>query len=129
MALSIRIEERLQVLNISQAELGRRAGVAQSTINSIIRNDRRSTPHLIAIAQALETTPAYLTGDSGDPTAEFPSVWLSADERRDLELTRLLPKKDRRLIHQMIERLAECAEPSSEGHTIHDRQLEYRAAS
>lgn len=68
MELSDRIEERLATLNMSQAELARRAAIAQSTINSMIRKGRRSTPHLAKIARELETTAEYLLGETDDPS-------------------------------------------------------------
>jgi len=52
---------------MSQSELSRRAGIPQSTINSIITKNRRSSPHLIRLARELETTPEYLMGESDDP--------------------------------------------------------------
>lgn len=67
MELGPRIVERLEYLGISQSELARQVGVAQSTINNIITKHRRSTPHLIAISRALRTSPEYLTGDSDIP--------------------------------------------------------------
>lgn len=73
MGLGQRIEERLAALKISQAELARRAGVPQTTMNSLIRGNHRSSPHLVRIAQALETTPAYLVGQTDDPSAVGPS--------------------------------------------------------
>jgi phage repressor protein C with HTH and peptisase S24 domain len=69
MALGSRIEERLAELGINQSELARRAGLAQSTVNGLIRMGRRSSPHLIKIARLLETTPEYLAGETDDPEA------------------------------------------------------------
>ena len=129
MGLSERIEERLKALGISQAELARRADIPQSTVNTMIRRGSRSSPHLVKIAQVLGTTPAYLTGEVDDPKAEFPDFALSAPERADVEMTRLLPDEDRKLVHSLIARLAECAELSSDGRTLHDRQIEFRHAS
>jgi len=128
MRLSERIEERLEALGLSQAELARRADIPQSTVNTMIRRGSRSSPHLIKIAQALGTTPAYLTGEVDDPEAEFPEFALSAIERENVEKTRLLTEEDRRLVHQLIERLAECAEVSP-GRPVRDRPLEPRPAA
>jgi len=62
MTLGARIEDRRKALGISQAELARRVGVRQSTINSLINGDARSSRSIVKIAQVLHTTPAYLTG-------------------------------------------------------------------
>ncbi|WP_454886149.1 XRE family transcriptional regulator [Sphingomonas oryzagri] len=69
MTLGARIEERRQALGISQAELARRVPMSQSTMNSLINSDARTTKHLHKIARVLETTPDYLTGEIDDPDA------------------------------------------------------------
>jgi len=51
----------------SQSALARAAGVAQSTLNGLIHNDYRWSPHLPAIARALRTSVDYLVGDIDDP--------------------------------------------------------------
>ncbi|MDF0489187.1 helix-turn-helix domain-containing protein [Sphingomonas sp. H39-1-10] len=70
MSLGARIEERINALGISQAELARRAKLPQTTVNSLIRGGRRSSPHLVVLARELGTTAAYLAGESDDPKAE-----------------------------------------------------------
>lgn len=67
MTLGNRIRERAQTLGITQAEVARRAGVAQSTINTLINSNARTTPHLIKLARVLGTSPAYLMCESDDP--------------------------------------------------------------
>lgn len=59
-------------MGISQAELARRVGVRQSTINSLINGDSRSSRSIVKIAQVLHTTPAYLSGDVADPDENAP---------------------------------------------------------
>jgi|JI8StandDraft_2_1071088.scaffolds.fasta_scaffold03152_7 transcriptional regulator with XRE-family HTH domain len=80
MSLGERIEERLLALGLSQAELARRADVPQTTMNSLIRGKARTTPHLIRIARELETTPAFLMGETNDPRAEFPAPVFTQEE-------------------------------------------------
>ena len=80
MELGRRIELRLQVLGISQAELARRADIPQTTVNSLIRSGRRSTPHLVKIARELQTTPAYLAGETDDPALDAPAPTLSSED-------------------------------------------------
>jgi len=72
MTLGRRIEERRLAIGISQAELARRVGIRQSTINSLINGDSRSSRSIVQIARELETTAAYLIGDTDDPSAGAP---------------------------------------------------------
>ena len=67
MTLGRRIDERRSALGISQAELARRVGLRQSTINSLINGDSRSSRKIVQLARELATTPAYLTGEIDDP--------------------------------------------------------------
>lgn len=67
MTIGDRIEERLRVLDMSQAELARRVKVAQPTINALIKGNNQGSKHLHRIASVLQTSPAYLVGDSDDP--------------------------------------------------------------
>ncbi|MCP3729281.1 helix-turn-helix domain-containing protein [Sphingomonas sp. MG17] len=85
MTLGERIEGRLSDLGMTQAELARRAKVPQTTINSLIRApSRRSSPHLLKIARALHTTPAFLTGEVDDPTADAPESPALTDDQSEL---------------------------------------------
>lgn len=67
--LGKRIIERLGVLQLSQAEAARRAGVAPSWITDLVKGRKRSVriDTLSGIARALLTSPAYLTGETSDP--------------------------------------------------------------
>ena len=53
---------------MSQAELARRIGVAQATIANLVRERSAGSKHLHAIARELRTTPAYLSGETDDPS-------------------------------------------------------------
>lgn len=96
-----RIEERLGVIGISQAELGRRVNLHQSTINELIRKGGNSR-FLHKIARELSTTPAYLTGETNDPAADLPEDTLTAEEREWVEQLRRVPKKDRTAALQLL---------------------------
>lgn len=98
MSLGARIEERLNALGMSQAELARRANVPQTTMNGLIRGNSRTSPHLIQIALELQTTPAYLTGATDDPLAEFPDFTLTADERGWVEALRATSLEGRKAL-------------------------------
>lgn len=86
-----RILERLSTLGISQSELARRVGVSQPAINTLIRGKGRHSAHLHRIARELRTTPAYLEGETDDPTLEAPEEpFLSSVERELVEIMRSL---------------------------------------
>lgn len=110
MELGARIAERLDYLQMSQAELARRAAIPQSTVNSLIKRNRRSSPHLVRIARELGTTPAYLTGDTDDPNSEGAGavVPLTSEEREWLHLLRALPTADRKATMHIVRSLANC---------------------
>lgn len=71
MPIGSRISERLQELGISQAELARRVGMAQSSVNALINKNKVGSKHLHRIARELATTPDYLIGEADDPDAGF----------------------------------------------------------
>jgi phage repressor protein C with HTH and peptisase S24 domain len=58
-------------MGLSQAELARRVGMSQPSINHLIRKGAQGSKHLHVIARELETTPEYLTGVTDDPDAGF----------------------------------------------------------
>lgn len=66
MGMGDRITERLTALGISQAELARRVKIAQPTINALIKGNATGSKHLHKIAAELETSPAWLAGETDD---------------------------------------------------------------
>lgn len=72
MTVGGRIQERLNLLGMSQAELARRVGLAQTTINNLIRGDSRSSAHLHKIARVLQTSVDYLIGETDDAAGTAP---------------------------------------------------------
>lgn len=101
--LGARIEERRKAIGLSQSELARRARVPQTTMNGLIHGSQRSTPHLIRIAQALQTSPAFLTGETDDPDAGAPPP--PSPEPQVVMLGVILPPE--RALAQMFEGLLE----------------------
>ena len=67
MSLGTRIEERLQALGMSQAELARRVGVQSTSIWKLVTGQSVATKHLHKIARELGTTADYLLGETEDP--------------------------------------------------------------
>ncbi len=70
MTLGARIQSRLAALDMSQSELARRLSLAQTTVNSLVRGDSRTSTHLHRIARELQTTPSYLSGEIDDPAVD-----------------------------------------------------------
>jgi transcriptional regulator with XRE-family HTH domain len=70
--LSARLRERIAATGVSQSELARRVGITQGTIAGLISGRSRSSSHLHKIARELQTTPAYLTGETDDADANAP---------------------------------------------------------
>lgn len=83
-----RIEERLLKLGLSQSELARRVGVKQPTINALIRGGNTTSKHLHRIAAELETSPAYLAGETDDdaPVSVAPSALEALADKLDLAI-------------------------------------------
>lgn len=81
-----RISERMATLEISQAELARRVGVSQPTINALIRGKAAGSKHMHRLAAELETTAAYLVGETDDPRTDVPppSVVEALADKMDL---------------------------------------------
>lgn len=94
---------------MSQAELARRADVPQTTMNGLIRGKSRTSPHLIQIARELQTTPAYLTGATDDPSAEFPDFTLTGEERGWVEALRSMNPEARKAILAVVDVLVRGA--------------------
>ncbi len=125
MSLGERITERLEALGISQSELARRARVPQTTINSLIKAGRRSTPHLLKLARALRTTPAYLTGETDDPTGDESNfIGLDTQDRELLDSFRELDASDRKAVLRITRALV--AAQSIEPATLHSRSSTFR---
>lgn len=134
MSLGDRIRTRLKQIGMTQAELCKRAEVPQSTLNSIIQRDSRSTPHLVRIATALRTSPAYLTEETDDPDSPVPDLAMSFEERELLGLTRRLERADFEAVTYLIRRLVGVGMPvppqamnDRRQATIHERQLGYKS--
>ena len=83
--------ERLKALmaqrGLSQQALADAVGVKQPTINRLINGGQAGSKHLHRIAAALQTTPAFLTGEASDP-----------DEGADNFAMSLRPANDDRVV-------------------------------
>lgn len=81
-----RISSRLAELRLTQTRLAERSGVSQGTIAKLISGRNRSSTNLHKIARALETTPAYLTGETDDPSEGYLPVPSTETVAQDLGL-------------------------------------------
>ncbi|MDP8912805.1 MAG: helix-turn-helix domain-containing protein [Pseudomonadota bacterium] len=86
MTVGSRIDERLRKLKMSQAELARRVKISQPTISDLIKGNNTSSKHLHRIAAELETSPAYLAGETDDdaPLTVAPSAMDALADKYDL---------------------------------------------
>lgn len=78
-----RISERMRELGFSQSSLARAVGVTQQTIGKMVTGQVAGSSHLHKVAQLLETTPSYLTGETDNPSEGFvpvPSTDVVAEE-------------------------------------------------
>lgn len=92
----------------SQSALARAARVSQSTLNGLINNDYRSSPHLPAIAGALRTSVEYLTGNTDDPDQNAPIPMRAAEPVHHVMLAVALPSE--RALSRMFESFLEIIE-------------------
>lgn len=90
-----RIAERRSVLGLSQTQLAKMAGLSQATIGKLEAGISSGSSHLHKIARVLQTTPAYLAGETDDPSEGYipvPSTEAVAEDLglvavRELDLT------------------------------------------
>lgn len=67
-----RLAERIENTGVSYTALAKKLGVKQPTITRLVKGEQRSTARIDLLASALETTPAYLCGETDDPGADAP---------------------------------------------------------
>lgn len=102
MTLGNRIRSRLSELGMTQSELSRRAQIPQTTVNGLILGKSRTTPHLLRLAHELQTTAAYLTGETDDPHSELPEFVISGEERALISMLRSLRPKDKAAVRRIV---------------------------
>ena len=107
MTLGERIERRRKEIGISQAELARQVGVSQSTMNSLINGNSKTTRSLVKIARLLKTTPAYLSGEIDDPSLDAAAVGISERDQEWLDLLHSLSPRDQNAVYVLTRTLAE----------------------
>jgi len=107
-----RLRERMEARGMSQAELGRRVGVAQTSIFKLLSGRSINSRYLHKIARELNTTPAYLTGETDDPSSDQPDDTMSSEDRDVVEMLNRLSDRDRAIVRQLIRSLADHTDAS-----------------
>lgn len=116
MVIGERIAERLSAVGISQAELARRVGISQQAVGKLVHGESRKTSHIVRMARALSTTPAFLEGETDDPDQGASEARpLDADTSELVENVRAMSAADRRALLQIARSMA----ANSAGSTVH----------
>ena len=104
MTIGDRIKSRRKHLGISAEELAKRIGKDRSTVFRYEKGDIENLPLdiLEPIAKALGTTPQYLMGWDDDKKSHSKEYKLSEGEEALVELFRLVPEDQQKLVLQMI---------------------------
>lgn len=88
---------------LSQSEVARRVGVTQATVYRLVQGKAYGTTHLHKLAEALDTTPAFLLGEVDDPHANAPATpALSSQEAQLLSAFRQLGAAERDAILTLV---------------------------
>lgn len=118
-----RLKEMLDARELSQSELARRVGITQATIYKLLAGEIYGTKHLHRIARELGTTPAYLSGETDDPTADAPAApELDSAERELVDVYRSMTPRDRDLLLNVARSMNGTPMPSTQ---IHERRQEF----
>lgn len=111
---------------LSQAELARRVGVKQPTIHRLVHGEHYGSTRIHLIARELGTTPAYLSGETDDPSAELPAPSvLSREEEEWVALFRQLDEHHRAALFTLAR--ATLREQPTPAPTVHAPSLAYSA--
>ena len=121
-----RIAALMQQLGIKQAELARRVGVSQPTIFRLINSNKTGSIRMHRIARELGTTPAYLMGESDDPSIDAAELALDYGDREALALFNGLTPADQKAVKQIMRSMAEHGAPSG---TMHTPRLPFHGAA
>lgn len=121
---SSRLKLRMEELAISQSELARRVGVSQTTIYKLVSGDGYGSKYLHKIARELETTAAYLSGETDDPSLESPNLVLDYQERQLIEYFNRLGEPEK---NSFIIIMRSAAEGQTKPHTLHNDRRAYKA--
>jgi transcriptional regulator with XRE-family HTH domain len=86
MSLSKRLQERLALSGLSQAELADRVGLSRGMVSGLFTGTRGGSRSMHRIAHELGTSVEYLLGENLSPQSEFP---IFSFQREELELVHI----------------------------------------
>ncbi len=90
MIIADRLNDLIRERGLSQAEVARRVGVSQQAVGKLVFGGSSGSRHLHVIARVLGTSPAYLTGETDDPSADAVPVPTAADIAEHLDLVEVV---------------------------------------
>ncbi len=123
MAIGVQVERCLEAKGWTQSRLARITGLPQSTVNSIVRNDPRSTPHLQTLADGLSVSPSVLMSNAPIPVLDAPeSTILTAGESAWVEIYRALDERSRAALMHIAQTMVTGVIPS----TVNAPKLAFR---
>lgn len=125
MLIADRIKKQMDLRQLSQAALAREVGLSQQSIGRLVSGEAMGSRYLHKIATILHTTPAYLTGETDDPTSEVPDDCISADERDLIEQLRRLPPAAQAAVRELVRTMTVAQFPAPS--TLHSPTRSYRA--
>ena len=104
MSIGKRIKQRREDLGMTQSELARKVGyTSRSTINKIEKDGHgMSQDKIVAIAQALKTTPSYLMGWEDEEVAT-----LTAMQEETMTKFLLLTQEHQMVVKSIVDTLTE----------------------
>lgn len=105
-----RLRERIGAAEVSYSHVARELGVKQPTISRLVKGEQSSTARIDLLASILNTTPAYLTGETDDPSPDaVPEP--SARSYQAITMQVLLPAED--VLTRMFEALLAMVDPAA----------------
>lgn len=116
-----RLDAAMRRARINQSQLAEAVGVKQPSIGRLLSGETKTSRAIVDIAAQLNTTPAYLRGETDEPGVEFSgAAELSAEEQELLQLLRRLDGGHRAALLQLARSLA------GEGPTLHEPRRGFR---
>ena len=114
MEIGYRIKIRRKELKMSAEELGNKLGKDRSTIYRYEKGDIENLPLdiLQPIAEALDTTPAYLMGWDGEDKKEKPIVddGLSENQKLLMQFAKSVPEEKAAMVLRVMKSMLEADE-------------------
>lgn len=114
MMLGERIRQRLEQLGVSQAELARRVGIGQRSMNYLCNKAQSSSAHTHTIARELQVSIEWLTGKTDHMQIGHETGHLTDQQREWLSLLDVLPEKERDVAFLIVRHLAEAISAQKE---------------